>query len=939
VTALETGAFSQLNNRVAKLAVSRFSRPTPVQQLVIPRVLAGKNILMTAPAGIGKTEAGMLPLFSKLIETEHRPIALLYITPLRSLNRDLFDRLLWWCNKLELDTAVRHGDTTAHERRLQVEHPPHLLITTPEQIQAMLTGRNLRRHLKNIRYVIVDEIHEIVESKRGVQLAVALERLKQLCGQPQIIALSATVGSPETAARFIFAGSDFEIIRADTEKALDLRVESPFPTRADRALAEKIFIGNGVAARLRRIHELMRSHKAVLAFTNTREAAEILSSRLRAIDRGFPYDVHHSSLSKEVRVKAEREFKSGRLKSLICTSSLELGIDIGAIDAVLQYMSPRQVTAIVQRAGRSGHSIGRRSKGIIITTEADDIFEAAVIARRALSGQLEPLRPHQRSLDVLAHQIIGLAGDNFRISPKSAYEIIKRAWPYQKLSKKEFLEVLRFLGQLNMAWTEAGIKRGRRALQYYFENLSVIPEQRSYRVIDITANIPVGRLDEEFVAEHNEVGATFIVKGKPWRIVSVEQDKIFVEPTGDIESAIPAWEGELIPVPFAVAQGVGMLRAEIARMLNKGLRPAAVANQLKQRYPVSGQAAAKMISLIKKQVKKWPVPDDRTLLIENYAEYTVLHAPFGSLVNETLSRFIAALLSAEYGEVIASRCDPYRIIFRGCSVEDIKKILFGHKPADIEVILEKALPRSSLFKWRFLHVAKRFGAIRRDAEFSKIRLNKLIELYFGSPIHTETLRELFTEKLDLEKAAAVLRDIQLGKIKIIETRGLSPIAELGLKYELHDVALPSRPEKEIFRIFKSRLLHTRVRLLCVNCGKYSVAKYVKDVEPEPRCSLCHSRLLAVVHPHRTEALTIIKKRLLGKDLTAEELKALEQIKRSADLTIVYGSKAVVCLAGRGIGPQTAARLLARMHRTDEDFYKDILKAEREFIRTKRYWSN
>jgi ATP-dependent Lhr-like helicase len=771
--------FNILSNTVKELAVSRFKKPTIVQKLVIPKVLEGNNVLAIAGTGLGKTEAAMLPLFNKLIEKEHKPFSLLYITPLKALNRDMFDRLLWWCNKLQLDASVRHGDTTQNERKLQVEHPPHILITTPEQIQAMLTGKRLRKHLENIKYIVIDEIHELVDNKRGVQLTLGLERLKQVCGDPQIVALSATIGSPEKAAKFIFGNKKYKIIKAIKPKDIKLNVESPLPKKVDRKIAEKIFLGKNVTARLRRIHKLIKEHRSALTFTNTREAAEVLSSRLRVLDKEFLHEVHHSSLSKEVRIKAEKEFKKEKLKALIATSSLELGIDIGAIDLVLQYMSPRQVTKLVQRIGRSGHGVGRVSKGVIISADGDDIFESAVISRKALAGELEPLRFHENSLDVLAQQIVGLLIFNYQMKPEKMYKIIKNANPYSKLTEKEFWKIILFLRQLKMIWYDEEvkeIKRTRKAFKYYFENLSVIPDTYSYNVIDLVSNSPVGRLDEEFIVSKGEIGSTFIVKGRPWKIISIENNKIFVEGVEDIESAVPAWGGELIPVPYEIAQEVGELRTLIESLL----KDKNIVKKIKEKYPADEYTIKKMINIIKKQVKKYPVPY-KDLVFESHDQYIVVHSLFGTKVNETLSRFITTLLSTKYGEFITSKCDPYRIIFKGCKLEDIKKVLLDNRPEDIPVILKLSLPRSSLFKWRFIHIAKRFGALQKGVRFDKISVDRVIDVYEKSPISDETLKELFTEKLDVERTKEVMKNIQNKKIKIIEVQGLSPLAELGFR--------------------------------------------------------------------------------------------------------------------------------------------------------------
>jgi len=929
--------FNILDNRIKELAVSRFEKPTAIQELAIPKVLEGKNVLVIAETGSGKTESVMLGLFDKLIRQEHQPIALLYITPMKALNRNLMDRLLWWCNKLDIDISVRHGDTTQYERKLQLEHPPQILISTPEQIGAMLVGKRFREHLKNIKYIVIDEIHEIVTSKRGVQLTLSLERLKRYCGEPQIVALSATVGSPEIAAKFIFSDKKYEIINVISPKDISLKVESPYPNKEDILIAENIFIGDSVVARLRRIRDLILEHHSTLAFTNTREAAEILSSRLRMFDKNLQHEIHHSSLSKEVRIKAEKEFKEEKLKSLITTSSLQLGIDIGSIDLVLQYQSPRTVTQFLQRTGRSGHGIGRTSKGIIIAGEGDDIFESVVIAKKSLKGELEQLKIHKSSMDVLTQQIIGLSIEDYGIDTKTTFDIIKRAYPFKDLKEEEFKILLNFLDlQLRLIFSDNGIKRRRKAFEYYFENLSVIPDQKSYKIIDTASNSFVGTLDEEFIASHGDTDSTFIVKGRPWKILSVENEKVFVESVDDIESAIPAWEGELIPVPFDVAQEVGILRSEIESMLKKNIKSNEIIENLKKVYPVSSQAAVKMIQLIKNQIKKYPLPDEKNILIETFQNYVVLHTLFGSLVNETLSRFISAILSADYGEIITSKTDPYRIIIKGCSVDDIKKVLFGYKPEDVEIVLEKSLPRSSLFKFRFVQVAKRFGAISKKASFETINIDRIIDVYWNSPIHKETLSELFIEKLDLDKSKEILGRIQNKEIKIKSFEGLSPLAELGFRYELHDVAKPERPEKEIFKVFKNRILNSKVRLICLNCGKYSLIETVKDIK-ELRCSHCQSKLIAVLKPQREESQKIIKKWLKGIELTDEEKEKLEFIKKSADLAIVYDKYAAIVLAGRGIGPQTAIRILSKPRKNEDDLFKYILEAEREFIKNKKYW--
>jgi len=925
-------AFELLDKRIRELIDKKgFLQPTKAQELVIEPILKGEDVLLIAPTGIGKTEGVMLPLFHKLIEKKHEPTAVLYITPLRSLNRDLLDRLVWWADKLDLDISVRHGDTSAKERAIQREMPSDILIVTPETLQAILTGKIMKKHLSNVKYVVIDEIHELVESKRGIQLSVALERLCEVAGIFQRIGLSATVGSPKTVADFL--SNKAKIIRADAEKSYSIRVENPKPSRKDKLISDDLLIGIETTSRLRRLYELIQSHKSVIAFTNTRETAEILSSRLRSLDRELKQTVHHGSLSKERRIKSEQEFKQQLLKSLIATSSLELGIDIGSIDLVIQYLSPRQATRLIQRVGRSGHKVTETSKGIILSGD-EDLFESTIIANKAMNKELEEIKVHTNAMDVLASQIIGLSIDEYDIADSRVYKIIKRSYPYRNLDKKDFLAVLKFLETLRLVWlnpTPSGytIRRRRNSWQHYFDNLSTIPDTRQYKIISIIENEPIGSLDEEFVAEHGNPGERFVCSGRAWKIIQVDSNKVMVEPIEDIESAIPAWEGELIPVPFSVAQGVGKLRREIANNLKKKKLPA----MLEEKYHVDSNSANDMISLVKRQSF---IPDDENFLIETYKDFVLIHSCCGSMVNDTLGKYIGALLTKEAGISVNIKTDPYRIIIQTMlKPEKIRNILM--EKADPAAILLNELERSSLFKWRFLQVAKRFGVIAKKARYDKINLNKIISQYSSSPVYKETLREILLEKMDLEKTLEILDAIRKGKIKITIQPGLSYIGELGLMHQFSEVMKPRLPKEEIFNAFKRRLLATRIRLLCLNCGEYNVVRSVREIEQEPECPKCSSRLLAVIGKYKINAVKIVKKKLKKKELTAEELKELQNIRRSGDLVLVYGKKAVIALAGRGIGPQTAARVLSMLQPTKEKLMKDILEAEKEFIRTKKYW--
>ncbi|MEM2875451.1 MAG: DEAD/DEAH box helicase, partial [Candidatus Bathyarchaeia archaeon] len=406
-------AFEILSKPVRKLLEERgLSEPTEPQNEAIPVILEGKNVLLISPTATGKTEAAMLPIFSMLVQSQikGKGISTLYITPLRALNRDMLERLQWWCDKLDLKLAVRHGDTETKERVRQTRSPPDILITTPETLQAILVGRVMRRHLKEVRYVVIDEVHEMAESKRGSQLALALERLRWIVGHDfQLVGLSATIGTPDKVAKFLVGRErDIEIIKVSATRFMNLKIVYPNPEPIDFKIASTLYTHPEVAARLRTIKDLMEERSSVLLFTNTRSISEVLTSRFRVWDTNFPVSIHHGSLAKSSRIAAERGLKEGEIKGLICTSSLELGIDVGRIDLVIQYMSPRQVTRLVQRVGRSGHRVGYAANGVIITMDPDDTLESMVIARKALNEELEPVDIPHKPLDALAHQIVGL---------------------------------------------------------------------------------------------------------------------------------------------------------------------------------------------------------------------------------------------------------------------------------------------------------------------------------------------------------------------------------------------------------------------------------------------------------------------------------------------------------------------------------------------------
>ncbi len=418
-----------------------------------------------------------------------------------------------------------------------------------------------------------------------------------------------------------------------------------------------------------------------------------------------------------------------------------------------------------------------------------------------------------------------------------------------------------------------------------------------------------------------------------WRIIQVEENKMLVEPIDDVESAIPSWEGELLPVPYDVAQNVGLVRRYIKdRLKNKNLK-----ENLMKNYNIDEVCAKEMTKLIKKQQKKHTIPDDANFLIETYKDFVIVHSCCGTLINDTIGKYVAAQITNETGIAVNMKTDPYRIMFQTLSKpEQVKKVM--EEAADIKKVLELSLERSSLFKWRFLHVAKRFGVVSRNARYDRMGISRIITQYYGTPAYEETLRELFLEKLDVKGAERVIEKIRNKEIKISVEKGLSILGENGLTSQFSEVMKPRRPEKEIFEAFRRRLMHTRLRLVCTHCSDYSVIKEVHEISDKECCPKCSSGLIGLYSRYKREPLKALKKHKQKKDVTKDEQKELNNIKRSASLMITYGRRYAMTQAGRGIGTETAARVLAKLPKDEEQLIKYIYAAEKTYAKNKIYWS-
>ncbi|GGM23364.1 DEAD/DEAH box helicase [Haloarcula argentinensis] len=933
-------AFTALGPAVRSALSERgFTTPTDPQRKAIPTLAAGRDALVVAPTGTGKTETAMLPVFDALAESEDRfGIGALYITPLRALNRDMRQRLDWWGETLGLEVDVRHGDTTDYQRQKQANDPPDVLVTTPETLQAMLTGSKLRTALEDVEHIVIDEVHELAAAKRGAQLTVGLERLRELSGQFQRIGLSATVGDPHEVGRFLTGGRTCAIVEVDIGSRLDIEVVRPQITDRDEQLSSTLVTDARTASHVRYIADLIDEHESVLLFVNTRQTAEALGSRFKEL--GTDLGVHHGSLSKEARIDVEDRFKAGDLDALLCTSSMELGIDVGHVDHVVQYGSPRQVSRLVQRVGRAGHRRDLVSSGTVVTTDTDDTLEALAIARQAEGGDVEPAEIHDGSLDTVANQIAGLVMDTGEIRAMRAFEILTRAYPFRDLDEAQFKQVIEELAANNVIWLDEDrdtLEKRRGTWQYFYQNLSMIPDEATYDVEDVASGQQVGTLDEKFVVNFATPGEVFVQRGEMWRITNIDEEEevVTVSPIEDPAGEVPSWVGQEIPVPRAVAAEVGELRRVAGRQLQGGADTDAVARDVATRYAAGPETVADGLAQVEKH--EGPIPDDTTILVEFHGREVIVNACYGHKINETLGRVLSALLGQRAGESVAMEVDPYRITLevpRRITAGDVIDVIEDTDPDHLPALIELSLKNADALKFKLAQVATKFGSLKRwrgrgSTDFGRDRLLAALE---DTPMYDEALREVRHEDLAIAATADLLRDIQSGDVAL-ETVGEHTPIGTGGSSSGRELLSPENADASVIKTVKERIQSDRVILMCLHCKEWDRKQQVKRVRDQPSCPQCGSTRIAALNPWAEEVVSAVR----TDDKDDEQEKMTERAYRSASLVQSHGKRAVVALAARGVGPHNAARIINRLREDEDEFYRDILRQEREYARTQSFW--
>src|SRR4051812_25030763 len=641
-----------------------FAAPTPAQTAGWPAIAAGGHVLIQAPTGSGKTLTAFLYGIDRLNESPGDGLRLLYVSPLKALNYDIERNLRGPLAGLEskLRVGVRTGDTPQKERRELLKEPPDILITTPESLYLMLTSQ-ARETLRGVETLILDEVHAVAGTKRGAHMALTIERLEAICERPpQRIGLSATQRPLAEIGRFVSGAREIELVDAGSRKTLDLEVIVPLDdmrelgstaSLSQPVMADGVEMDSGTEHGTQSIWpsiypeivRLVKEHRSTIVFVNNRRLAERLALRLNELADEEIARAHHGSLAREQRVLVEEDLKAGRIPCLVATSSLELGIDMGAVDLVIQVESPKSVARGLQRIGRAGHELGAVSKGRIFPKFRADLLEAAVVAKRMREGAIEETVIPRNPLDVVAQQIVAICAED-ELSVDDLHDLVRGAYPFRDLSRVQLENVLDMLAgrypsdefaelRPRVIWDRtANVVRGRPgARRLAVTNAGTIPDRGLYGVHLADGGGRVGELDEEMVYEAR-AGQTFLLGASTWRIEEITRDRVLVSPAPGVPGAVPFWKGEGVGRPYELGAAIGAASRELAALSHEvGLE------RLQTEFSLDERAASNLLTFLGEQAAATgAVPSDRTVVVERFRDEIgdwriCILTPFGARVH------------------------------------------------------------------------------------------------------------------------------------------------------------------------------------------------------------------------------------------------------------------------------------------------------------------
>jgi ATP-dependent helicase Lhr and Lhr-like helicase len=805
----------------------RFGQLAPAQVLAVPEILAGHSTLLSSPTGSGKTLAAFLGVFDFLAKAHARGapargIVAVYISPLRALAYDLQKNLQQPLLELGWDwvtVAARTGDTTPKERAAQKRRPPNILVTTPESLTLLLSQPSWLASLRGVRFFIADELHALAENKRGSLLMVTAERLDELCAQPLTrIGLSATIAPLETLAEFLVGPvRDCRIIDVPQRKAARIEVFSPL--RQD-AYPPAGYTGTRV---LRELAAVVSRKTTTLIFTNTRSGAETIGLHLKGLlpELSGKIEVHHASLDRSVRLEVEDRLRRGELRAVVCSTSLEMGIDIGSIDLVVMVSAPKGVARALQRLGRSGHSMGATSHGLLVASNINDLAECAATARMMERRSIEPVRIHQDPLDVLAQTLVGLAVFA-SMTPEEALALVRRSYPFRDLSRALFDRVLSYLegggASLERAYRDVFGKvvlddQGHLSLpspsvaRNLYQNIGTITSETMVQVRLGRRNI--GQIEESFM-RRMVPGDIFVLNGRCLRLVSTYLLTAKVKAADSALPTIPRWYANKMPLASGLAEEVVRLRTGMAARQDPAW--------LEAEYGLSRGNARALAAHFALQAEVSAIPTSEFFLVEVYRDRGLIHYFFHSLIgraaNDALSRIIAQRVKESKGGNALTTIDDYGFLltlrpFQEMGAADWKA-LFGRHGA--EDAMRAALSESSLVKWQFrgtsqtgLMVPRRVHGAQRGAKAtqfsSEIIFDVLRKYEPDHPLLAEAYSEVILRFLDLPRALEFMDRVATLPWDLREVSRVSPFSFGIFVSRIKETMTLEDPETTIERLY------------------------------------------------------------------------------------------------------------------------------------------